>query len=806
MKQLWTNALQDLRFSFRQSTRRPGLAITCIIALALGLGGSTAVFSVLYQVLLKPLPYPDPNSLVFLHNRFPKGQLGTTGVSGFDYAEIRRHKDVFAEAGVFFWNDLTITGLGPAQHLDVVNVSPSVFNVLGVKPRMGRAFGTRDANPGAPGTAVLSDKLWRTDFGADPNVLGRVIYLNGSAFTVVGVMPPTFQFPSRETQLWIPVALPADSFTLEGGRTEKWLHMVARLAPGVSLERARVVLRTVTAQMAAAYPKLYPANEGWHFTLQAVADEQTETVRRWLYLAFGAVAAVLLIACINVSGLLLIGGTARSGEIAVRRAVGATKSRIIAQMLTETGFLAAFGCALGFLLSAWGLRLVNLYGPIRQPVPLSAAALGFGFVLTLLSTIMAGLLPALLAARLPVDAMLKGGATRITIGNAGLRDAVVAGQIAFAVGLIFTATELNRSFLNLTNVPLGFAADRLWAAALSLPSHTYTANQNWNTGFFEPLLKTLQSLPGVQSASIGNAPPFNPNGVWIEEFHLPERPQINPHPEAQICLPMPGYFETLRIPLLRGRVFTERDRPGAPPVAVIDEELARRYFPGEEPLGKLIASGGAATPATIVGIVGSVHNTDLGAPRVPEVYYPELQERTEATYVVLRMKNDLDPSSAVRQAVAKLDPDAALFDIEFMQARVASSLKLRRFVSFLLNGLAATGLLLALIGLHGSLAHLVELRRREIGIRLALGATQPQLVSMILMRAGVILAPGFGLGALAAAYAGFAVRNQLFGVRPEDPATWGSVFSAAFIASFLLSLLPAWRAARTEPSTALRNE
>lgn len=806
MRQFLANLIQDLRFTFRQSSHRPGLAVASVMVLALGIGGSTAVFSILYQVLLRPLPYPDSERLLFIHNRFPKSQVSTTGVSGFDYAEVSRHKDIFSNAGIFYWNDLTMTGLGEARHINVVNASASLFDVLGVRPRLGRTFNKVEDRRGAAGTALLSDELWRSAFAADPNVLGRILYLNGIPYTVIGVMPRSFQFPSRETQLWIPVALPANEFTIQGGRLEKWLHMVARLAPGVGLERANSALETIGAPIAARYPSFYPAKDGWRFTLRQLADEQTEGLRRWLYLAFGAVISVLLIACINVSGLLLIRGAARSGEIAVRRAIGATKSRIIWQMLTETAVLVFVSCVLALLVSVWALHLVDLYGPMAQPIPIHMQTLLFALVLMLLSTILAGLLPAMLAAQLPADQTFRSSATRTTTGASGLRNGIVAAQIAFAVGLIFTATQLNRSFLNLTRVPVGFDQHHLWTGAITLPSHAYIADQSWNTRFFQPLLKRLNSLPGVQAASGANAVPFNPSGTWTEEFRLPERPGINPHPEAQIGLAFPGYFETMRIPLLKGRTFTDRDRAGALPVAVIDQELAHRYFPSEEPVGKFIASGGAVTPARIIGVVGTVHNGDLGGPREPEVYYPELQERAEATYLVLRMDGDLDPSSAVRQAIAKLNPDVALYDAQFMDARVASSLKMRRFISFLLNGLAVTGLLLALIGLYGSLAHLVELRRREIGIRVAIGATQSQLICMILLRAGMILASGLSVGVVAAAFAGRAIRAQLFGVTLTDQTTWVSVLGLISIVSLLSALLPAWRAASIDPASALRNE
>jgi predicted permease len=671
---------------------------------------------------------------------------------------------------------------------------------------LGRTFSAAEDQYGAAGTTILSDSLWRTAFGADPHVLGRVIHLNGDPYTVIGVMPHSFQFPSRETQLWIPAALRQGEFTIEGGRLEKWLHMVARLSRAATPERTKSALQVIGDRLASSFPQFYPKSDGWHFTTRQVGDEQTESIRRWLYLAFAAVFAVLLIACINVSGLLLIRAAARNGEVAVRMALGATKDRIIRQILAETSVLAFSGCILGLVFAIWAVHLVNLYGPLAQTTPVQGWTLLFAVALALISTICAGLLPALFTAELPVEQALKGAATRTSTRSGGWRDGIVAAQVALAVALVFTATQLSRSFLNLTRVPTGFEQRHVWTGALTLSGWRDTADQSWNTRFFEPLLAELASIPGVEAASSANAIPFNPSGVWIEGLKLPGQPKRNPPPEAQISLAFPGYFEAIGIPLLRGRTFTSRDRARAPLVAVIDEELAHRYFPGEEPLGKLIGSGGSSNGASIIGVVGSVHNSDLGGPREPEVYFPELQERTEATYLVLRTKGDVDPTGAVRKAIAKFNPGAALFDVRPMDQRVGDSLKLRRFIAFLLNGLAVAGVLLAVVGLYASLAHLVELRQREIGIRVALGALQFQIVRMILARAGIVVAVGLVLGAAGAVGAGLAVETQLFGVRLTDAAPWIGVLGAILIAAAIPACFPAWRAARIEPSVALRHE
>ncbi len=800
------NLIQDLRFTIRHGLKQPVFTLIAVSVLAVGLGASIAVFSVLYQALLKPLPYPRAEQLVLIHNLFPKRQISSSGVSGYDYAVIGQRKDLFQDAGVFYWNDLTLTGFGSARHTNVVNASASVFSVLGVAPELGRVFSKSEDRSGAMGTAVLSDGFWRSLFNADPNVLGRNVELNNRPFTVVGVMPAGFQFPSRETEIWIPTAFRPGETTLAGGRSEKWLHMLARLGPGVSLQQAQSGLDATSGQMGRVFAPFYPSSEGWHFTLRPLADEQTDSVRRWLYLAFGAVLAVLLIACINVSGLFLIRGTARIGEFAVRRAVGAAKSRIVWQMLTETALLVSCGCGLGLLLADWFVHFVNLYGPIPQPAAIQSRTILFTLLLALISTFVVGLAPALLAADLPVDRTLRSSASRTTTRGSVLRYCIVAAQIAVAVVLIFVATQLNRSFLNLTRVPPGFSPHHVWTGFVTLSNNAYSRDQTWNTMFFEPLLQELGSLPGVKAASAANFIPFSPSGIWTEELRLPHRPKVNPPPEAQVSVAFPGYFEVLGIPLHKGRTFTKEDRAGQTLVAIIDEELARRYFRGEDPVGRFIASGGMETPARIIGVVGNVHNSSLGGPGEPEIYFPALQDHAVTIYLVLRTSGDSDPTARVRKTISGLDSSTSLYEVQSMQSRVDGSLKMRGFIASLLDGLAGVGLVLAIVGLYGSLAHLVQLRQREIGIRVALGAMQWQVLRMILIRAAAVVATGVLIGAFGAVMAEQSVKSQLFGVQLTDLVTWLEVIGGICAASAVSAWIPAWRAGRIEPSQALRNE
>ncbi len=801
MAGLFADVAGDLKIAARRMRREPGVTITACLVLALGIGSSAAVCSVLYEAVLRPLPYPRAAQLFRIHNALPKSQVAMAGVSGFDYAQIGQRRDVFADAAIFYWNDLTLTGEGPARHVDVVNASASLFTTLGVAPLLGRTYTAEEDRAGAPRTAILSEALWRDTFGADPHITGRTIHLNGMPCTVTGVMPRGFAFPSRATQLWVPVAMRPGALTVEGGRTEKWLHMLVRLAPGVTVQRASAALEVIGNGLAASFPQLYPRKEGWHFTAKPLREENTESLRRWLYLAFGAVASVLLIACVNVSGLMLVRAGARSGETAVRIALGATQFRIARQILAETALLSAAGCGLGLLAAVWAVHLINRFGPLPAPVPVRSGTVLLGIALAMLSTMAAGLLPALLSAR----GAGRSSASRTVTGSGAWRGAVVAVQLALAFALIFTAAELSRSFLNMTRVPTGFDSANLWTGAIDLPARSYTEPQSWNARFFEPLLARLRTIPGVESAGACNYLPFSPSGVWTELLRLENQP-AGVHAESQIGLVLPGYFETMRIPLLRGRTLTDRDRAGSPPAAVIDEELARRYFTGKDPIGRTVGSGGGERPARIVGIVGSVHNSDLGADRQPQVYYPALQERTESMYLVLRVKAGTDPSAQVRAAIAALNPGVALYDTGTMNARVASSLKLRRFIAFLLNGFAVAGLLLAGIGLHGSLAHLVQLRRREIGIRMALGARPGQVLQKMLASTAWITGGGIVCGAVGAGASARLIRSQLFGVGAADFLSWLIVTGAVVVTACLALCLPAKRAMSIDPADALREQ
>jgi predicted permease len=782
-----TDLTFDLRYGFRQIRKNLSPTLLCVAVLGIGIGATTAVFAVLYDALLKPLPYREANRLVYVHNEFPASQLGYTYVSAPDYADLSAHREIFSGTAAYYFNDFTLSsvgGSGYAEHMDVVNVSASLFPMLGVPPRLGRAILPDEDRYRAPRVVLLSDSLWRSRFGADVNVVGRTIKLDSEPYQVVGVMPAHFNFPSPATQMWIPLAFRPETYTSDRGG--KFLNMLARVAPDVTFERANAMLAAVGHRLAAQYPDEYPEATGWYFSIEPMLAQQTKDARQWLWLAFAAVLSVLLIACTNVSGLLLVRATARTRELAVRSALGASASRLVRQILTETAMLVVLGCGAGLGLAVALVRLINAYGPIHH-TEIAPWTLAFALGLGIASTFVAGLLPAILTTRGPLDQVLRAGGSRATTGQARWRGALVAGQIGIAVALLFTATVLGRSFMKLLEVSPGFSPDRVWTASVQLPRKNYSAGTS-RSSFFRNLVDRIAALPGVESASAGMSLPFS-SGGYTADLYLPGRPELPVRPAARVDQVLPNYFETLRIPLLKGRTFTPRDDLGSPSVVVVDEEFARVYFPGEDPIGKLVANNCCHDrPAAVAGVVGNVATRELGAPRRPQIYWPQLQRPNSAMFLVVRQAGQTDVTAAARQILHQQDPTVALFDVETMPARIMDSVKLRRFVAWLLNSFAFVGMILAALGLYGTLAYLVQLRRREIAIRMALGATPPIVARLVARYSFTLTAAGLAPGILLGALAARVTHSFRFDVAPLD--LWTLGFTAAGL--LLLVAIATW--------------
>ncbi len=794
--------VSDLAYAVRQIRRDLSTAAICVLVLGIGIGAAAAVFTVLYEAILKPLPYLNAHQLVYVHNEFPQAQLARAGESGPDFADLTTHHEIFSNTAAYFFNDFTLTGTVYAQHVDAVNISASVFPMLGIQARIGRTY-TADEERAGSKVAILSDGLWRDTFGGDPNAVGRSIALDGAAYRIIGVMPADFEFPYPATQLWIPLSLSPARFAPRE-RGHKWLQMIARLTPPLTPQRANAALREVSHSYAAAFPDAYPEKAGWRFSCEPLAAQQTAHIRSWLMMAFGAVLCVLLIACTNASGLLLVRTTVRQREWATRASLGATPARLFQQMFTETGLLAIAAFAAGIACAVGEVRLINAFGPIRH------AAIGpwtylFAFAAAAGSTVLAGVLPAAALLRLPLDRSLRTGGGRIASGHNGWRHILASAQIALAIALLFTATALTRSFMKLMDVPLGFSPDRILTASVQLPDRGRSSGAS-SSRFFQALTRRISALPGVESASAGMIP-FSPSGVRIVDLSFPGRPAAPVRSAAVLNIVLPDYFATLRIPPLAGRDFSEHDSPAAPAVAIVDRAFAQKYFPDEDAIGKLVASSATQDKRyTIVGVVGSVASRQPGEPPEPEIYLPELQSGQSASYLVVREAPAQDATGAVREALHQMDPNVALFDVETMASRVSHTVRLQRFAAWLLNSFALAGLLLAALGLYATLAHLVELRRREVAIRVAVGASRGD-VRKLFARHGIAMASaGLFPGLLLAIAAGRVTRSFLFGVGSFDAPTVAATLLGFFVLALLASWIPTARAARVDPLIALRDE
>ena len=792
-----TDLASDCNYGLRQIRRNLSLTIVCVAVLAIGIGSATAVFAILYDAILKPLPYRDAGQLVYVHNEFPQSQLAETEASGPDYADLSTHRELFSETAAYYFNDFTMTGAGAAQHVDAVNASASLFPLLGIAPQLGRPFSPEEDRYGAGGVVILSDALWRSAFGADRNVVGRSIFLDGTSYRIIGVMPADFNFPYPATQMWIPLALQPSRFAPDT-RGGKWLQMLARIAPGLTIARAGAILAMLSRDFAALYPTDYPAKAGWHFSIQPLVEQRTSGLRDWLLLAFGAVFCVLLIACINVSVLLLVRASVHRGEWAVRAALGASPGRLVRQILAEAGLLALIGCGAGIFLLLVLVKLSNQFGPIHRTT-IEPWTFLFCAGLCILATLLAGVLPAATFSRLPLEQELRASSPRTSGRESHWCRILVAGQIGIAIALLFTATTLSRSFVKLLDVSPGFSPEHVWTGSVQLPRPRYHSGSPPVRAFFQELVRRISALPGVESASAVNSLPFSSGGATVE-FDFPEQPKTPVRPSARVNVVLPGYFETMKIPLIEGRTFTEQDIGKSPSVDIVTKAFVKKYFPGKDPIGQLVSYDGTNR---IVGVVGDVLNRNLGERHQPEIY---LTGSYSGMFLVARTFNDAAITAGVRSALESMDKSVALFDVETMSERVQDSLRMRRFVAWLLNGFAFTGLFLAALGLYGTLAYLVELRRREIAIRMALGASANRVRSLIARHSLFIALGGIGPGAVLSFLAIRVTRSFLFDISPFDGWTVAATFLGFFALAFVASWIPVMRATRVDALLALRDE
>jgi putative ABC transport system permease protein len=817
--------MNELRYALRQLRKSPGFTFIAILTLALGIGANTAIFSVINAVLLKPLPFPKAEQLVAVggtDTRQPS-QPGSLGSLSFpDFEDFRAQNTTFAHLAVYRNRDYALGGEGEAQSLRGMRMSAGFFEALGVQPLIGRTFRPEEeASGGGPEglTAILSYGLWQRQFRGDPQVLGTAINLDGRPHIVVGVMPAGFQFPIQADthDLYVTVAPEATKLDEKHvpatkNRGNHNYNAVGRLKPGVTVGQARAELSTIAAALEKQYPD---TNTNMRSAVFALRDNMVGDVSGALYVLFAAVGCVLLIASANVANLLLARSTVRAKEMALRAALGASRARLVRQLLVESLLLAAIGGALGLMLAAWGTHALVALVPQNIPriaaIELDAAVLAFTFIVALGTGIVFGLAPALQGSKLDLREALNDSGRATGGGSRNrVRSTLVVAEVALAIVLLTAAGLLLQSFTRLSRVDPGFRSARVFTGSLLLPYAAYPGPDDVGR-FFDQLLPRIKALPGVESASTVNPLPLSGDSMSVT-FDIEERPlPQGQQPDASIRIAGTDFFQAVGIPLVHGRLFNAEDRRGAMPVMLVNERFAEKYFPGEDIVGKrlqpgLSASSGPLPMRQVVGVVGDIKANSMSAELAPEMYLPATQDSSGMTMLVVRTatSNPLSITSAIRAEIARLDPNLPLTRVQTLEDYVDTSLARARFNATLLTMFASVAMLLTASGIYGVMAYSVAQRRQEIGIRMALGAQRGDVLRMVISGGMKLIAVGVLLGLTAAVALTRVLRALLFGVTPFDAPTLGAVALLLSLIALLACWLPARRAAGVNPLVALR--
>jgi|SRR5580658_282825 putative ABC transport system permease protein len=792
--------MQDLRYALRALTKSPGFALTAILTLALGIGASTAIFTTVDAVLLHPLPYPNPAQLVLVTKNMPKFELFKSDASALDFIDYRDQSRSFSHMAAMQTNSVNLTGGAEPVRVYGLRVSASLFPMLGVQPIVGRLFRPEEEQLGKDRVAMLGAGLWQSRFGGDPHVTGKQIEIDTQKFTVIGVVEPVLQF-MEQAQLYVPLSFTPAQLD-PNARGHQNLDVVARLMPGATLDQARAEMKLVAARMTRNLPHWYPPD--WSIQLDPLADQVAGDLRTPLLVLLGAVGMVLLIGCANVANLLLARATARRTEIGLRIALGAGRARIVRQLLTESLLLAAISGAAGLAIGVWVLELFVRFGLPEllrwQTVRINGPAVLFAVAMAALTSLVFGLAPALSASQL-----------RPARGNRSsgrIRSLLVAGEVALAVLLLAGAGLLLRSYARLWHANPGFVPDHLLTARISLPPLQYSDPARI-ASFYAELLTNVRALPGVVSAGAVDALPFDGSDHG-GDFQIAGRPwpKSGAVPDVQNRRATPGYFQTMGIPLRQGRFFREQDSANAPRIALIDETLAKAFFPKGDAIGQFLIDDSIGKGGwQIVGIVGAVKDRSLMQDPQPVIYYPALQTPRPYMRLAVRMAGDpLVLVSAVQRRVRELDRNLPVYKIATMEQNLSDSLMRRRFSMLLLAVLAGFALCLAAVGVYSVIAYSVSRRIREIGIRMALGAQPGSVHRLILLQGLRPVLAGLAAGLLASLVGMRALASLLYGVSATDPPTFLAVAAILLSISALASAIPARRAALVDPMTALRHE
>lgn len=797
--------MNDFRYAARMLAKQPAFTAIVVLTLALGVGANSAIFSVVNAVLLRPLPYANPEQLVAVYEKRVSLGRERGHVSPPDFIDWRAQNGVFENMGAYAPASFNRTDGEEPERLVGSLVTADLFSTLGVSAALGRTFTAEEDRPKADRVAAISHELWQNRFAADRNVVGKTLTLNGNIYEVIGVMPRGFGFPEKNTQLWLPLAIdPAET----SARAMHSLKVIARLKSGVTIQQAKAEMETIASRL----EQQYQVNTGHSVNLFLLHSETVGSVRAPLLVLIGAVAFVLLIACVNVANLLLVRAAARQKEIAIRTALGATRSRIVRQFLAESLLLSVMGGAAGLLLAVWGTDLLVTISPADTPrlseISTDQTVLVFTLLVSLLPGLVFGLLPALQFCRPAINAGLKeggrSGASDVSSGR--VRSGLVIAEVALALVLLVGAGLLLKSFVRLRETNPGLDPKNVLTAQVLLPRAKYREPQE-QAAFTRNVLERLRSLPGAQLAGTTVSLPLSEPPA-SRYFSIEGRPPTRPGEgaNAHFDLATPDFFRALGIPLQRGRNFDERDVIDAPAAAIINEALAQKFFPNEDAIGKRIQIGDQAWH-TIVGVVGNVRQTGLDVDAAPEFYFSLLQDPIGFMALIVRTSRDPQSLAAdMRNAVRAVDPDQPIFAIKTMEEVVSGSVAPRRLTMVLLGTFAALAIVLAAIGIYGLISYMVAQRTHEIGVRMALGAQSSDLLRLILGHGMFLTGIGMALGLVASLALTRVFSTLLFGVSASDPFTFLAVSLLLGVVALVAGYIPGRRATKVDPIVALRSE